>query len=289
MRKVFIFIAAAAMLVCQNSRAWGDLGHATIAEVAQRHLSPKAAKAIAEYLDGMKLASIASDADKYRSFWVLDLGFVPSNPDDARVDFLKDFDRSQPLNISPWSHSITVNENMDSYPTDNLNGAYINNDAYYVKILAEKLKKEARTMDPVERRKAISLIVHFLGDMHCPVHIVYLPKNTEKGHFQVSFKGKEMNYHSFWDSSMFSGLPVGFQELAYMVDTKSKAEIKEIAKGNVYDWAKDSAIKSWEVYELVKPGDVIPETFPYDNRPLLYSQLRNAGYRLAAQLNAIFE
>ena len=287
--KKIIILCVAALGLCLNASAWGDLGHATIAEVAQHHLTPKAEKALYEYLDGMKLASIASDADKYRSYWVLDLGFVPTNPQDARVDFLTDFDFSTPLNIAPWSHSITVDENMDPYPTDNLDGAYINNDCYYVKILAEKLKKEAATMDPVERRKAIALIVHFIGDMHCPVHIVYLPNNTEKGHFDVIWNGRKTNYHSFWDGPVMNGLPGGFQEMAYLVDTKSKKEIKQITKGDVYDWAKDSAIKSWEAYELIHPGDVIPGTFPYDIRPLLYSQLRNAGYRLAEQLNEIFK
>lgn len=282
-----ILLMSVAMMLCQSMFAWNDVGHSTIAEVAQRHLTPKAAKAIAEYLDGMKLASVASDADKYRSYWTLDLGFIPTNPDDARVAFLKDFDRSTPLNISPWSHSITVDENMNPYPTDNLNGAYINNDCYYVKILSEKLRKEAATMDPVERRKAISLIVHFIGDMHCPVHIVYLPSNTDKGHFEVTYKGRRTNYHSFWDSSVFV-VPGGFLEMAYLVDSKSAKEIREITRGDVYDWAKDSATKSLEAYELVKPGDVIPDTFPYDIRPLLYSQLRNAGYRLAAVLNDIF-
>ena len=285
-RTILILVAATAM--GWNACAWNDLGHATIAEVAQRHLTPKAAKAVAGYLDGMKLASVASDANKCRAYWTVDLGFIPTNPDDARVAFLTDFDRTQPLNISPWSHSITVDENMNPYPTDNLDGAYINNDCYYVKILSEKLRREAATMDPVERKRAISLIVHFIGDMHCPVHIVYLPSNTAKGHFDVTYKGRRTNYHSFWDSSVYGGLPGGFLELAYLVDSKSKKEIREITAGDVYDWAKDSATRSLEAYELVKPGDVIPDTFPYDVRPLLYSQLRNAGYRLAAVLNDIF-
>ena len=74
-----------------------------------------------------------------------------------------------------------------------------------------------------------------------------------------------------------------------MVDTSSKKEISEITNGDVYDWGRDSATRSLEAYELVHPGDVIPSTFPYDVRPLLYSQLRNAGYRLAAILNEIFK
>ena len=280
-------VCTALLFVGQTAFAWGSLGHATVAEVAQRHLSPKAAKAIDKYLNGMKLASIASDADKYRPYWVVDLGFVPTNPDFARVPFLKD--QSLPLNFAPWSHSITVDKDMRPYLTDNLDGAYINNDCYYVKMLSEKLKNEAETMDPSERMKAIALIVHFLGDMHCPVHIVYTHADMAKGHFEVTYKGRKMKYHAFWDDTIFSGLPYGFQELAYLVDNKSRREMKTICEGDVYDWGSDSAVKSWEAYERVHPGkDIIPDTFPFDVRPLLYSQLRNAGYRLAELLNEIF-
>lgn len=287
--KKIILLTVSAFAFYVSAAAWGDLGHATVAEVAQRHLTPKAEKAISRYLDGMKLASIASDADKYRSFWTLDLGFIPTNPDDARVAFLAEFDRTAPLNIAPWSHSITVDAEMNPYPTDNLDGAYINNDCYYVAKLAKELKENAENMDPFERRKAISLIVHFLGDMHCPVHIVYLSANTAKGHFNITYKGKVYGYHAFWDGNMFSGMPCGFQELAYLVDCKTKKEIKGICKGDVYDWAKSSATDCWEVYEVAHPGDVLPSTFPTDMRPLLFHQLRNGGYRLAAVLNYIFD
>ena len=125
--------------------------------------------------------------------------------------------------------------------------------------------------------------------MHCPVHIVYLPGNTGKGNFDVTYKGRKTNYHSFWDGAALNSFQGGFMELAYLIDTKSRNEIKEITAGDVYDWGKDSATKSLEAYELVKPGDTIPDNFPWDIRPLAYGQLRNAGYRLAAILNEIFK
>ena len=113
-----------------ESAAWGQIGHSTIAQVAQDHLTPEAKQALHKYLDGLPLAIIASDADVYRAQWTVDLGFRPTNPEDARVSWLTDFDFSTPLNISPWTHSITVDMNFNCYPTDNLNGAYINNAAY---------------------------------------------------------------------------------------------------------------------------------------------------------------
>ena len=173
------FLVPAILLVnCFESGAWGQIGHSTIAQVAQNHLTPKAQKALNEYLDGLPLAIIASDADIYRGPWTVDLGFIPTNPEAARVTFVKNFDFSTPLNISPWSHSITVDMDFNCYPTDNLDGAYINNAAYYVDKLAAELKANAKNMDPYERYKAIAIIVHLMGDMHCPMHIVYPVTDT---------------------------------------------------------------------------------------------------------------
>ena len=217
-------------LLSPDAKSWGNLGHATIAKIAQDHLTPGAREALQRYL-GAPLPAIASDADTFRSVWTMDLGFLPTNPDDARVAFLKDFDFTTPLNISPWSHSITVDENFKCFPTDNLDGAYINNDAYYVSLLSKQLRENAENMDPFERYKAIALIVHFLGDMHCPMHVVYLPANTVKGHINVIYKGKKTILHAFWDSAVFdSNLPKGFGDMAFLADTASPKEIKAITE-----------------------------------------------------------
>ena len=50
--KKIIFIAFALMLCGQAAFGWGRIGHATIAKIAEDHLTPKAKKLIDEYLDG---------------------------------------------------------------------------------------------------------------------------------------------------------------------------------------------------------------------------------------------
>ena len=290
MKKIICLFAAAALLSSFAPRAlsWGKIGHSTVAQVAENHLTPKARKALQKYV-GIPLAALASDADTYRNVWTFDLGFVPTNLSDARPSFLKNFDRSLPPNIAPWSHSITVDENFKCYPTDNLDGAYINNVAYYADKLARQLHDSVDQMTPEERYRAVALIVHFLGDMHCPVHIVYLPKNPLKGKISVTFKGKPTSLHTFWDGEIFSAaFPWSFGDMASLVDTASPKEIKEITAGDVYDWAGKSAADCWEANNIFHEGDKIPNSYPYDARPLLFSQLRNGGYRLAAILNWAF-
>ena len=38
-----------------NASAWGQVGHSTIAQVAQNHLTPKAKEALHRYLDALLL------------------------------------------------------------------------------------------------------------------------------------------------------------------------------------------------------------------------------------------
>ena len=284
-----LLLASFVCFSAADANAWGELGHATVGQIAQDHLTPKAKKALKEYL-GYPLSFFASDADAYRSVWTLDLGFVPTNPEASRVSFLKDFDFTTPLNISPWSHSVTVDMNFKCFPTDNLDGAYINNAAYYIDRLSKQLKEDAENMDPFERYKAIAIIVHLMGDMHCPMHIVYLPDNPVKGHYFVELNGKKHDMHVLWDARIFKAYyNWSFKDMAYLVDTATKKEIAEITKGDVYKYAENSARDSWPVVSAYKDGDVLPSSYATDIRPILFSQLRNGGYRLAAILNEIFK
>lgn len=290
--KKLIGIIAVFVAVCvlsESAYGWGRLGHAAIADVAQRHIAPKTADALHRYLDGIPITAISSDADDYRPYWTMDLGFVPKNSDAVRQVVKDKFDNSLPANIAPWSHSYTVDSDFVPLRTDNVNSEYVNNCLLYVDRLAARLRSDAAGMDSDERYRAIALIVHLMGDMHCPVHIVYQNRYEEKGHFNVTYKNKVCSYHSFWDSGIMSVMPWGFQELSTMVDTCTPEQIEKILDGSIYDWMERNARDCWHVYEIAHPGDDLSDCFVADTRPFLFKQIREAGYRLAALLDYIFE
>ena len=58
---IFISMTLFLGFLSQELSAWGRLGHATVAQVAENHLTPKAKKALKTYLDGQSIAAIASD------------------------------------------------------------------------------------------------------------------------------------------------------------------------------------------------------------------------------------
>ena len=66
-KTLFVALVSASFLLLNitQASAWGQIGHSTIAQVAQDHLTPKAKKALDKYLDGMPLAILGSDADIY--------------------------------------------------------------------------------------------------------------------------------------------------------------------------------------------------------------------------------
>ena len=290
MKRLLLTLSVLVLAGAPLASGWSRLGHAVVAKVAEDHLSSKARKALAAYLGDETIVSISSDADLQRPFWTMDLGFIPTNPEAARLSWLvpQGFDMNTPENISPISHSVTVDRNFNSLRTDNQNGAYVNNAAYYIEQYARELKGGARTMDPELRKRKIALIVHLIGDFHCPMHIVYQGQDELKGGFKVTIGKSQVRYHGWWDGGIFANLlPYSYSDVARIVDTKSKKEIAQITKGDVYDWVHESAVDSWPAHR-VKEGDVLDQAFPLEMRPILYNQLRNGGYRLAALLNDIF-
>ena len=52
MKKFILFFSLIVFAVAPKAYGWARLGHAVVARVAEDHLSPKAKKALAEYLGG---------------------------------------------------------------------------------------------------------------------------------------------------------------------------------------------------------------------------------------------
>ena len=96
--------------------------------------------------------------------------------------------------------------------------------------------------------------------------------------------------HVIWDGRIFDDYyNWGFMEMAYLVDSATPEQIAEVTKGTVYDYASSSARDSWPVVSAYVDGDPLPKSYATDIRPVLFSQLRNGGYRLAAIFNEAFK
>ena len=289
-KRLFLLAVALIVLATPESFAWCRLGHATIAQIAENHLSPKALKKVNEYLRGASMAEVATDPDTYRGAWAMDVGFIPSNAADYRYKFMTDFDFDSPLSVLPVSHAITIAADGTAWKTDRDGDRYVQNSAYYVERWAKELRENGDSMDPEERYRKLVLIIHLVGDMHCPGHVCFEGRDDKVGKFQVVYRDKSIRYHYFWDYTVFNGNSIfSIDDGVRLTDTATKKEIKEIVSGDIWDWVDDCAEKCLPVYEMVPEDRNLPYSFAADVRPVFYGQIRNAGYRLAAVLEQIFK
>ena len=284
--KKTLLLTVAILLGFVNSYAWDSMGHATIAALAERHLSPAARKALDKYLGGQDIILISSDPDYLRGKWTTDVGFKPDNLSDSRPEWVREFDRSLPDNYAVFPHTFTVDENLEPYHGPNLDGKFICDAMWYIEKFAEQLTREAETMDAQERRIAITIVIHMVGDIHCPSHVTYGAFTDQPGAFTID--GKSYKFHSFWDSILSNGAPWSCCDLAEMLDNADRKEIAGITAGNPYEWAKACAQDCYEVSHIATDA-AFPKSYIVEARQLGYSQARKAGYRLASILNRIFK
>ena len=289
--KRHLFLAAMAMFlaIAPEAGAWSRLGHATIAQIAENHMSRKALRKVNEHLRGASMAEVAAGPDTYRGAWAMDVGFVPSNAEDYRYKFMTDFDFDSPKNMLPVSHAITFKPDGTPWKTDRDGDRYVQNAAIYVERWAKELHDKGDSMDPEERYRKLVLIIHLMGDMHCPGHVFFEGRDDIGGKFQVIYREKSIRYHYFWDYTVFNGNSIfSIADGVRLADTATKKEIKEIVSGDIWDWVEDCGEKCLPLYEMVPQDRNLPYAFAADVRPAFYGQIRNAGYRLAAVLEQIF-
>lgn len=271
--KRFIALISTVCIFSINGGAWDRLGHATVAYIAEQHLSAHAKKSLNEYLHGNSLVSVASLNDDFKSIMTVDYGY----------DF-KETPRTGALPHTFEADATTFEANRNV----NDNGRYVKNCVWFAENYAASLKKDARNMDDSTRFARIASIVHFLGDMHCPEHIRYYPVDMTIGYYDVIWHDRPIRYHTLWDAPIIRDKRNwSFSDLAYLIDRPTRAQVKEMISGTIWDWAKDSAECSYPIHK-VQPGETLSIYFTLENQALAESQILKAGYRLATLLNSIF-
>lgn len=160
----------------------------------------------------------------------------------------------------------------------------------------EKLLKD-RTVPARERLMALAFLVHFVGDLHQPLHAgdrADLGGNKVRTNYGEV--GGRINLHSVWDGYLaeraISSPPAGPPGLLSEIPPGQRASA---AAGTVDDWSREN----WEVardfaYAQVSGGDPCanrPERTTLDNAkieaaiPILRRQVVRGGLRLARLLD----
>ncbi|SEL71372.1 hypothetical protein SAMN05428989_2314 [Pseudoxanthomonas sp. GM95] len=242
--------------------AWGRNGHKLVAELAEPDLTPKTRAQIDALLalePGATLGSIASWPDELREH----------DPDLGK-------------RTAPW-HYVNLGESDCHYdpPRDCRNGdCEIEALAAQTKLLAD------RTAPAAQRLQALKFVVHLVGDTHQPLHAGYA-KDKGANTVQVNVDGRGSNLHSLWDSGLLRH--TGLDDDALLAQIRALPR-PEAGPGASYPpsagpWAEASCRIA------LSPG-LYPAQAKIDQAyfdtwtPVAEQQLRLAGVRLAAVLNA---
>ena len=257
-----LIVALVASMSIQSAMAWSSWGHHISAYIAEHHLTPEAKAQCVHYLKH-KLPHYSSWQDHWR--------------------------HSDPFKESSFWHSTYVNKKYEviGYKDDETRDA-----TYQVNRLVKELE-DGKYRDMSDSLVAVKLkfLIHLVGDMHCPSHIVYTKDFGLKGH-SMYMKGKKVPRHSFWDRSpMYLHKKWNADRFVKAYDTYSPKQIKKICKGDAYKWSVQSArniIKTYSYWEKGAEYTKLSKETLQKIDDTVHEQLAYAGYRLAAILNKIF-
>jgi hypothetical protein len=149
------------------------------------------------------------------------------------------------------------------------------------------------------RGEALRFLVHFVGDLHQPLHCV---DDADRGgnEKRLLVSGAEdgvIKLHAYWDDMPATASCEDPRVLAQRLDHRTSArERADWQRGSTADWAWESYLLARRViYADFRHGPTrhpVPLPARYrtnEPRKLVEAQLARAGVRLAALLNAAFD
>jgi hypothetical protein len=193
---IVLALAFATLFAASPANAWGCKGHETIALIAERHLSPEAKEFV---LTLLKENPVDPQLKRYCGSAVNDpMGDASTWADDIRNE----------RHNGPW-HYIdiprgTARGDGNLAPYCGKEGCV--NEALAAQIVILKNK----SAEPAKRVEALRYIIHFVGDLHQPLHST---TNDDEGGNCVPLRyfrrkprehahGFSPNLHSIWDSAI---------------------------------------------------------------------------------------
>jgi nuclease S1 len=277
MRLLIALVAGTAVCLPGQALAWGQEGHSIVAEIAQRRLSPQAEAAVRAVLGNGSLAAVST--------W----------PDDVRA--------SRPT-TTKWHFADIPLDKNDYNPERDCKPDPVKGDCVVAEL--ERLRTELRRGSRQQKLEALMFAVHFVGDIHQPLHTI-ADKGGGNG-IDVTitaagltcatgcppeFKTIKTNFHRAWDSDLIHRTVFSWGTYVDRIETgwlkTEEARKIGIDGGKPADWVVETHRSGQTVWHLLGPDDVIDDKYFDQALPVLDRQLGVAGLRLARFLNETFE
>ncbi len=224
-----------------SARAWGCKGHQTVALLAEKQLTPEAHEWLEKLLSDNP---VDPQLKRYCGNPSRDLLADASTwPDDVRSS----------LKNGPW-HYIDIPRGAARGPV----APYCGNQGCVTEAIAEQLAiLKDKNADPHKRADAARYLIHFVGDLHMPLHattnddeggncvpVRYFRRRPHESHNSYS-----PNLHSVWDTAIVERDMEGAEPAEY-ADYLAEAFRPDFAAWQaagiqIEDWA-------WESHDLAE-------------------------------------
>jgi hypothetical protein len=138
-----------------------------------------------------------------------------------------------------------------------------------------------------QRPEALKYVVHFVADVHQPLHA---SNNNDRGGngVAVMFMGHQTDLHAVWDSGIIASAVKGDERSYAMQLTPeiTRTERRRWQRGSVVAWANESyKIATRTIYGKLPHQGTLPDSYEAEALPIVNKQLERAGVRLATLLN----
>ncbi|EGX46300.1 hypothetical protein AOL_s00110g124 [Orbilia oligospora ATCC 24927] len=269
-----------------TTQAWGFYGHKTVALLASRYFLPETAQFVQTYLyRGQSIMDAAVWADRYAH---IPLGrysktwhYIDAQDDPPRVC---EVNYNRDCAVSKGGCIVSALVNMTSRIQDD-------------------------TLPWAQRAQALRFILHFIGDIHQPLHTEHAQLGGNR--IKVLFHGHEANLHSIWDSKILEshrGRPTERGIISFTNDLQSRIESGEYkSEASLNNWGKclnttraeecalvwASGANRWVCEYVLKDGEEGVEGQELGGEyadgavGIIEKSIAQAGYRLAGWMNML--
>ena len=237
-----------------SAARWWDTGHRIVARIAEERLTPHTREAVRDILEGQSLPDASVWADNIRQY-------------------RHDADKLHYVNIQLRDTAYVPERDC---PGGRCIIAAIERDR---RILA------SNAASPAERAEALRFLIHFMGDLHQPLHVA---DNSDRGGNKrtVYLLGHSTNLHRVWDGELIERF--GLTDSAYLAELHREMDTLDLAaleRGTVMDWAMEGhRVAAARAYRVPRGGR-LGQGYLDASRPFVDRALIAAGVRLARVLN----
>jgi hypothetical protein len=252
------------LLSSAQALAWGYTAHHVIAEIAEQFLEPQTVNKVRALLEAENvttLAEVSAWADEIRT----------QHPETAPWHYVN-------IPVHPPQGGVEGYDHSRDCPHDNCVVAKI---AQFEGVLSDQQLSDR------QRLEALKYIVHFVSDLHQPLHV---SNNNDRGgnEIAVTFMGYKTNLHAVWDTGIIEPAVRG-DERGYAIGLAQAITPDELVQwraGDPVSWANECyRIAVSSIYNELPHSGNLPENYEANALPIVNQQLQRAGVRLARVLN----